>query len=109
MCSIKEQNILNSDTKQSKKLYEKLMKSNQSDNLDKAIAQRNRLLEYDRTTAQRSKVIDDENDYFSSNSSWLTKEEREKLQKKEAEAHERKHARRSERKITLDFIGYYTF
>lgn len=85
------------------------MKSGKPDQLEKALLQRDRLLEFDKTTAQRSRVIDDESDYFSSTSSWLTKEERERLQKKEEEAHAKKHLSRSNKKFTFDFLGNSKF
>ncbi|KAK6639825.1 hypothetical protein RUM43_008100 [Polyplax serrata] len=104
VCNVDEQFILNSNTRQSEKLYENLMKKGNPNQLEQALAQRNRLLEFDKTTAQRSKVIDDESDYFSSTSSWLTKDERDRLQKKEEEAHAKKHVPRSERKYGFNLL-----
>ncbi|KAJ4448144.1 hypothetical protein ANN_10157 [Periplaneta americana] len=54
---------------------------------------------------RRTKVIDDESDYFRSNSVWLSKAEREKLQQKEEELRAKRHSSRLDRKITLDFAG----
>lgn len=54
---------------------------------------------------KRTHVIDDESDYFTSNSVWLSKEEREKLQKYEKELKAQRHASRSDKKLTLDFAG----
>lgn len=85
------------------------MKKGNPNQLEQALAQRNRLLEFDKTTAQRSKVIDDESDYFSSTSSWLTKDERDRLQKKEEEAHAKKHVPRSERKYGFNLLGEFYF
>lgn len=56
-------------------------------------------------SARRTKVIDDQSDYYQSNSTWLSTSERKKLQKQEAEAHARKHISRLDRKITIDFMG----
>lgn len=81
------------------------MQSGKPDGWEKAMEQRDRLLEYDRTSQRRTKVIDDEGEYFLSNSKWLSKSEREKISKKEAEIQAKKHASRLEKKITLDFAG----
>lgn len=56
-------------------------------------------------SARRTKVIDDELDYYQSNSTWLSAAEREKLKKQEAEAHVRKHSSRLDRRVTIDFMG----
>lgn len=56
-------------------------------------------------SACRTKVIDDESDYYQSNSIWLSHDERKKLQKQEEETQARKHLSRLDRKITLDFMG----
>lgn len=70
-----------------------------------AMEQRDRLLEYDRTSERRTKVIDDENDYFSSNSTWLSKEEREKMKKHEMDLKALRDQSRLNKKITFDFSG----
>lgn len=49
-------------------------------------------------------MIDDENDYFSSDSVWLSKEQKEELKKKEEELQNLKHSRKSA-KLFLDFTG----
>ena len=54
---------------------------------------------------KRTQVIDDESDYFSSDSRWLTKKEKDKLSKREEELRAQKYASRKDRKITLDFAG----
>lgn len=56
-------------------------------------------------SARRTKVIDDESDYYQSNSIWLSHEERKKLQKQEEEELTRKHASRLDRKVAIDFMG----
>lgn len=56
-------------------------------------------------SARRTKVIDDESDYFHSNSIWLSHDERKKLQKQEEEALARKHASRLDRTVNIDFMG----
>lgn len=50
-------------------------------------------------------MIDDESDYYQSNSTWLSTAEREKLLKQEEEAHARKHASRLDKKLAIDFMG----
>lgn len=50
-------------------------------------------------------MIDDESDYYQSNSTWLSTEEREKLRKQESEALARKHASRLDKRVTMDFMG----
>ncbi|GAB0100368.1 activating signal cointegrator 1 [Sergentomyia squamirostris] len=80
-------------------------KPKQSKDREDAIAQRNRLLEYDRQSEKRTTVIDDESDYFKSNSVWLSNEERVKLQKMEEELRDRKHANRLRHTYKFDFSG----
>lgn len=50
-------------------------------------------------------MIDDESDYFTVNSVWLSKAEREKRQQREEELQTRFHASRLDRRVTLDFAG----
>lgn len=55
---------------------------------------------------RRTQVIDDESDYFATDSNqWLSKQEREALQRRERELRELRHASRLTRKITIDFAG----
>ncbi|XP_020797841.1 activating signal cointegrator 1 [Drosophila serrata] len=75
------------------------------ESLEKALAQRDRLLEYDKNSEKRTTVIDDELDYFQENSVWLSKVEREKFEKLKGEMHEMKHGSRLNRKIRVDFAG----
>ena len=57
-------------------------------------------------SAKRTQVIDDESDYFSTDSNqWLSDREREKLRKREAELRELRHGSRLNQKVTLDFAG----
>uniref|UniRef100_A0A6B2E759 Putative activating signal cointegrator 1-like protein n=1 Tax=Phlebotomus kandelakii TaxID=1109342 RepID=A0A6B2E759_9DIPT len=69
------------------------------------IAQRNRLLEYDRQSEKRTTVIDDESDYFKTNSVWLSDKERDKLQKLENDLRDKRHANRLSHKYKFDFSG----
>ncbi|KAL1138591.1 hypothetical protein AAG570_008654 [Ranatra chinensis] len=72
--------------------------------LDSAIELRDRLLEYDKTSERRTRVIDDENDYFSSNSVWLSKDKRDAFKKKIEELQALKNSR-GQHKLLLDFTG----
>lgn len=57
-------------------------------------------------SARRTQVIDDESDYFATDSNrWLSNKEREKLRKREEELRSQRFASRKDRKITLDFAG----
>jgi len=72
----------------------------------KAVEHKNKLIEYDRNSAKRTQVIDDESDYFNSNSRWLSKDQRQKLQVKEEEMREKKFGSRLNRNnFTFDFAG----
>uniref|UniRef100_A0A8C7ZZJ6 Activating signal cointegrator 1 n=1 Tax=Oryzias sinensis TaxID=183150 RepID=A0A8C7ZZJ6_9TELE len=76
------------------------------DGLEKAIQHKDKLLEFDRNSVRRTQVLDDEADYFATESNqWLSPGEREKLRRKEEELRELRHASRKDRKITLDFAG----
>jgi len=50
-------------------------------------------------------VIDDQMDYYSVNSGWLSSKQREQLQKKEEKRQENKHGSRKTKKIIIDFSG----
>ncbi|XP_014239981.1 activating signal cointegrator 1 [Cimex lectularius] len=91
----------------SKMVYRRGENSNNNTLSDKslegALELRDRLLEYDKSSEQRTKVIDDESDYFSTNSVWLPKEMREELKRKEEELQALKHSRAKH--LILDFTG----
>ncbi|NXA07875.1 TRIP4 protein, partial [Sapayoa aenigma] len=126
VCTKEEQDILQRDSNKSQKLLKKLMAGAEgSGNLDAicqdllprqearlkaglemAVKHKDKLLEFDRTSVRRTQVIDDESDYFATDSNqWLSKQEREALQKREQELRELRHASRLAKKITLDFAG----
>lgn len=116
VCTREEQEILDRNSKKSKKLLEKLMTQDIADmnskedsvidkGLQEAIAHKNKLIEYDKSGVRRTKVIDDECDYFASDSRWLSKQERDALRKKEEELREKRYGSRRQQKITLDFAG----
>lgn len=106
VCSEEEMKIMNSQTKRGDHLKKSLTDSKKPvKGLDEAMAQRDRLLEYDRQSERRTTVIDDESDYFKSNSVWLSEDERKKLTVLEQELRGKKHASRLNRNVTLDFAG----
>uniref|UniRef100_A0A8C5ALN7 Activating signal cointegrator 1 n=1 Tax=Gadus morhua TaxID=8049 RepID=A0A8C5ALN7_GADMO len=124
VCTRDEQEILQRDSNKSLKLRKKLMgslhiKQKSSDRdylphqearmnagLEKALQHKDKLLEYDKNSVRRTQVLDDESDYFATDSNqWLSPSEREKLRKQDEELRELRHASRKDRKITLDFAG----
>jgi len=59
-------------------------------------------------SAKRTQVIDDESDYFATDSNqWLTFKQRDSLRSKEAQIRAKRHASRRDRsrQVTLDFTG----
>ncbi|CAH2273433.1 activating signal cointegrator 1 isoform X1 [Pelobates cultripes] len=126
VCTREEQDILMRDSNKSQKLRKKLFGGSETpfkfdvstkdllprkdmqmkEGYEKAMQHRDKLLEYDKTSIRRTHVIDDESDYFSTDSNqWLSQAEREALRKKEQELLELRHASRLSRKITIDFAG----
>lgn len=121
VCTKEEQDILQRDSNKSQKLRKKLLGGAETnvkmdllphqemrlkDGLERAMQHRDKLLEYDKTSVRRTHVIDDESDYFSTDSNqWLSQAERETLRKKEQELQELRHASRLSRKVTIDFAG----
>ncbi|XP_035484596.1 activating signal cointegrator 1 isoform X1 [Scophthalmus maximus] len=118
VCTREEQEILQRDSNKSQKLRKKLMgdggerdflphqEAKMKAGLEKALQHKDKLLEYDKNSVRRTQVLDDESDYFATESNqWLSPGEREKLRKKEEELRELRHASRKDRKITLDFAG----
>ncbi|XP_031145904.1 activating signal cointegrator 1 [Sander lucioperca] len=118
VCTREEQEILQRDSNKSQKLRKKLMgdggerdylphqEAQMKAGLEKAVQHKDKLLEYDKNSVRRTQVLDDESDYFATESNqWLSPSEREKLRKKEEELRELRHASRKDRKITLDFAG----
>ncbi|XP_071794721.1 activating signal cointegrator 1-like [Asterias amurensis] len=128
VCTKAEQEVLARNSNASKKLLQKLMgegkhgagggptsngdvslpyaSSKKQSGLEKALQHKDKLMEYDQSSARRTQVIDDESDYFSTDSNkWLTKEDREKLRKRRDELRELKHGSRLKKTFTLDFAG----
>ncbi|KAL8561300.1 hypothetical protein ACOMHN_047155 [Nucella lapillus] len=128
VCSPEDQEALNRGSKKSDKLRQFLMRdadkfmplcrgggqrpvlpsvsSRAQEGLDKATQHKDRLLEYDKTSVRRTQVIDDECDYFSTDSNqWLNKHERDALRNREEELRADRFASRRDRKVRLDFAG----
>ncbi|XP_007426827.2 activating signal cointegrator 1 [Python bivittatus] len=126
VCTKEEQDVLQRDSNKSQKLLKKLLggaensgKMDLSDKdllrhqevriksgLEMAVKHKDKLLEYDQTSVRRTQVIDDESDYFATDSNqWLSKQERQVLEKRAKELRELRHASRLSRKITIDFAG----
>ncbi|ESO09785.1 hypothetical protein HELRODRAFT_183880 [Helobdella robusta] len=129
VCTKAEQEILSRNSNKSEKLKSFLMKQEIKEedyghvddddagsdviqkladvDLMEAIQFKNKLLEFDKTSVKRTRVIDDDCDYFSTDSNkWLRKEERELLRKKEAELREQRFGSRlGPRKYNIDFAG----
>ncbi|XP_060116181.1 activating signal cointegrator 1 isoform X1 [Heteronotia binoei] len=126
VCTKEEQDILQRDSNKSQKLLKKLLGGTENSGkaevsgkdllprqetwlkagLEVATKHKDKLLEYDKTSVRRTQVIDDESDYFATDSNqWLSKQEREALEKREKELRELRHASRLSRKVTLDFAG----
>lgn len=108
VCTGEEQEILARNSRASDKLYESLMKKTPEERqlaLDKAKALKDKLIEFDRTSARRTKVIDDQADYFSAGSKWLSKKQRSVAKRKEDDLAAMKHQSRLHRKYVLDFAG----
>ncbi|KAM4602520.1 activating signal cointegrator 1 [Polymixia lowei] len=118
VCTREEQEILQRDSNKSQKLRKKLMgecsdrdylphqEARMKAGLEKALQHKDKLLEYDKNSVRRTQVLDDESDYFATDSNqWLSPSERDKLRKKEEELRDLRHTSRKDRKITLDFAG----
>ena len=104
VCTKEEQEVLNRGSRKSDKLMEKLLKSTEAQS--KAELHKNTLLEYDKTSEKRTKVIDDESDYFATDTDkWQSEDERKKLKEREKEVWEQKHGSRLNKKYTFDFAG----
>lgn len=105
VCTEDEQKVIESLSKKGDNLKKSLMQQQRPKGWEEAVAMRNRLIDYDRTSEKRTTVIDDESDYFKTNSVWLSDTERAKLKRLEDEMQAKKHASRRSQKITIDFAG----
>jgi len=101
VCTKEEQEVLNRGSRKSDKLREKLLSTEAQ---SKAELHKNNLLEYDKTSEKRTQVIDDESDYFATDTDkWMTKDQRKKMKEREKEIWEQKHGSRLNKKYTIDF------
>lgn len=105
VCTDEEQRLIESDSNTGKQLKKTLSAQERPEGWEAAIAMRNRLIDYDRMSEKRTTVIDDESDYFRTNSVWLSDGERAKLKTIEDKLNEKKFASRREQKVTIDFGG----
>ncbi|XP_073691804.1 activating signal cointegrator 1 [Garra rufa] len=118
VCTTEEQEVLQRDSNKSQKLRKKLMgegtdreylphqEARMKAGLEKAVKHKDKLLEFDKNSVKRTQVLDDESDYFATDSNqWLSPGEREAIRKREEELRDLRHASRKDRKITLDFAG----
>lgn len=106
VCSEEELKLIKSQTKKGENLKKTLLADKKAaKGLEDAVAQRDRLLDYDKNSERRTTVIDDESDYFKSNSVWLNEEEKKRLVSLEEQLRDQKHASRLSKKVTLDFAG----
>ncbi|XP_023365773.1 activating signal cointegrator 1 [Otolemur garnettii] len=119
VCTHEEQDILQRDSNKSQKLLKKLMSGRQQPSIWITMIETVSCLSvliYQQVTQspcvifflsiRRTQVIDDESDYFASDSNqWLSKLERETLKKREEELRELRHASRLSKKVTIDFAG----
>ncbi|XP_053678379.1 activating signal cointegrator 1 [Anopheles nili] len=105
VCTESEQRLIDGASRKGDNLRRTLMEQTRPAGWEEALATRNRLLEYDRNSEKRTTVIDDESDYFKTNSVWLSDAERQAVERLEAQVRENRHASRLSRKITLDFAG----
>lgn len=105
VCTEDELRVIESSSKKGENLKKSLLEQGRPKGWEEALAMRDRLLDYDRMSEKRTTVIDDESDYFRTNSVWLSEEERTKLKKIEEKMKEKKYASRRDQKITIDFGG----
>ncbi|XP_059160008.1 activating signal cointegrator 1-like [Physella acuta] len=127
VCTPETQQLIDSGTKKGEKVRQKLMNGgglpahlnveaessslfpvirHSKQEFEKAVQHRDKLLEFDKNSVRRTQVIDDESDYFATDSNqWLSSEDREKLRKRDEELRKSRHGSRLEKKFTFDFAG----
>ncbi|XP_003378294.1 activating signal cointegrator 1 [Trichinella spiralis] len=96
---LKEEHLIPSECK------EPLSLAKLSEDLQKALQCKDKLLEYQKDSVRRTTIYDDQSDYFMMNGgkSWLSDKERAEMEGKYNELLAKKYAPRSERKIIVDF------
>jgi hypothetical protein len=70
-----------------------------------ALLQKDRILQFDRENARRTTVIDDENDYFESDSRWISGKEREKRKILEQKYETEKDRLKNANLFTIDIVN----
>jgi hypothetical protein len=65
-----------SESLENMKVSSEVTSAGDAERLRQAIEHKNKLIEFDRTSAKRTQVIDDESDYFSTNSRWITSKQK---------------------------------
>lgn len=86
------------------------MSQKDEENLRKAVEHKNKLIDYDRTSAKRTQVIDDESDYFNTNSKWLSQQQKAQLENKEKEFRNKRFGSKlNNQRFTIDFAGRKIF
>lgn len=105
VCTEEENNLISSGTQKGNNFKKTLQERERPEGWEEALIQRNKLLEFDKASEKRTRVIDDEQDYYKSNSIWLSNDEREKLSKLEAQMRESKHGSRLKRNMKIDIFG----
>uniref|UniRef100_UPI00358EF0F1 activating signal cointegrator 1 n=1 Tax=Myxine glutinosa TaxID=7769 RepID=UPI00358EF0F1 len=109
VCTKEEMEVLSHNSNKSEKLRRKLLGNSEDrvgQGLNKAIQHRDKLLDYDKNCIKRTQVIDDQSDYFASESNlWMSTTEREASKKREEERHATRHASRLSHGVKLDLAG----
>lgn len=120
VCTREEKQMIISGTKDGRKLERDLssrqFRDHETQNLGgatsdqlslndiaQAVAFKDRLIEFDRTSAQRTQVIDDAADYFDSNNKWLSKKQRDKLDRLRTQMEDKRNPKN--KTFTIDFAG----
>lgn len=85
--------------------YSKLPMPADEEKKKQADAQKEKLLEFDRNSVKRTQVIDDQADYFSAESPWLSEDERKLMKERQKEYIDAKNRLKKKVNITIDFAG----
>ncbi|XP_065167893.1 activating signal cointegrator 1 [Atheta coriaria] len=105
VCTRAEMELLNSNSKDSSKLYNHLMEQKMSKEWKRAVEDRNRLLQVDQMGSVQNRVFDDQNDYFDLNSKWASETEKSENKKRFQSKYEYLHKSKREFKLALDFAS----
>ncbi|KAJ2948373.1 hypothetical protein O0L34_g7610 [Tuta absoluta] len=105
VCTPEEEKAINSNTKSGSKLLEQLKERERPEGWQEALAHMHKLLDFQKNSEKRTQVVDDDCDYFNTNSVWLSQTEKEKLEEYQTELQQKKHESRRNKKMTFDFAG----